>query len=75
MVVVQSRDAERIRDFILEHAPHVVLVGAAGLECRQLKEDLDSIRDHILMEMPRFMTTSDTGKPPAMVALRKMLAS
>ena len=59
---LQAKDAERIRDFILEHSPHVVLVGASGMECRQLKEDLDSIRDHILMNMPRFLTTSDTGR-------------
>lgn len=34
---LQGKDAERIREFLLEHRPHVVAVGAAGLEARQLK--------------------------------------
>jgi hypothetical protein len=35
--MLQGKDAERIREFLMEHRPHVVAVGATGLEARQLK--------------------------------------
>jgi hypothetical protein len=52
-VGVQSKDAARICDFLLEHRPHAVLVGAANSRCKVLKEDLDRLRDHILEHMPQ----------------------
>lgn len=52
----QKRDAERIRDFILEHKPHVLLVGGANMACRQLKADLTAVRDYILETIPHFFT-------------------
>lgn len=58
---VQVKDAERIRDFILEHRPHVVLVGATNLHCKQLHGDLRAIMDHILEHHPQFITRSDVG--------------
>ena len=52
----QKRDAERIRDFILEHKPHVLLVGGANMACRQLKAELTAVRDYILETIPHFFT-------------------
>ncbi len=49
----QAKDAARIREFLLEHKPHAVLVGAANSRCKVLKEDLDRLRDHILEHMPQ----------------------
>lgn len=61
LIVMQVKDAERIRDFILEHRPHVVMVGATNLHCKQLHADLRSILDHILEHHPQFITRSETG--------------
>lgn len=58
---MQSKDAQRIRDFILEHRPHVVMVGATNLHCKQLHADLAHIRDHILEHNPQWLTRSETG--------------
>ncbi len=52
-VVLQSKDADRIREFLLEHKPHAVLVAAANMKSKVLKEDLDRVRDHILEHMPQ----------------------
>ena len=54
---VQAKDAERIRDFIMEHRPHVVLVGGANPVCRQLVAVLNGVRDHILEHFAKFLTT------------------
>lgn len=48
----------------MEHTPHVVAVGGGGLEARQLKTDLDAIRDSILETNARVMTGQETGMPP-----------
>ena len=61
MLLAQARDAARVREFVLEHKPHVILVGGANLWCRALREDLGRVRDHILDTMPRALTRSDTG--------------
>lgn len=45
----------------MEHTPHVVAVGAGSLEARQLKADLDAIRDSILEHHARIMTAQETG--------------
>ncbi|BDA45673.1 Transcription elongation factor SPT6 [Coccomyxa sp. Obi] len=57
----KARDAERIKDFILKHSPHVLLVGATNMHCRQLHDDLNKVRDHILEHYPQFLTRSETG--------------
>jgi hypothetical protein len=57
----QGQDAQRVKDFLMEHTPHVVAVGAGSLEARQLKSDLDSIRDSILETNARVMTGQETG--------------
>eukprot|EP00803_Ostreobium_quekettii_P005930 evm.model.scf_2055.3 EVM.evm.TU.scf_2055.3 scf_2055:9429-23821(-) len=51
----KSKDAGRIHDFLMEHKPHVIAVGGANLHCRQLLDDLKSIRDNFLSEHPRFI--------------------
>lgn len=45
-------DAGRIMEFLLEHKPHAVLVGASNSRCKILKEDLDRVRDYILEHNP-----------------------
>eukprot|EP00884_Botryococcus_braunii_P001188 jgi/Botrbrau1/1106/Bobra.0162s0007.1 len=57
----KAKDAARICEFMLEHKPHAVLVGAANSRCKVLKEDLDRLRDHILEHMPQAFTRSETG--------------
>ena len=57
----QAKDAERIKDFILKHSPHVLLVGATNMHCRQLLDDLTKVRDYILEHFPQFLTRSETG--------------
>lgn len=59
----QGQDAQRVKDFLMEHTPHVVAVGGGGLEARQLKTDLDAIRDSILETNARVMTGQETGVP------------
>uniref|UniRef100_A0A061RB87 Transcription elongation factor SPT6 n=1 Tax=Tetraselmis sp. GSL018 TaxID=582737 RepID=A0A061RB87_9CHLO len=57
----KERDAHRMRDFIMQHEPHVIIVGASGLDSWQLKADMETIRDNILEHDPEFMTRMDTG--------------
>lgn len=55
-------DAGRIMEFLLEHKPHAVLVGAANSRCKVLKEDLDRVRDYILEHNPQ--VPRDPNRPP-----------
>ncbi|CAL8470742.1 g10284 [Coccomyxa elongata] len=57
----KAKDVERIKDFILKHSPHVLLVGATNMHCRQLQDDLAKVRDNILEHHPQFLTRSETG--------------
>jgi len=57
----KSRDANRVRDFITQHQPHVIIVGASGLDSWQLKVDMEDIRNDILEHNPEFMTRMETG--------------
>ena len=59
----QKMDAQRIRDFILQHSPHVVLIGSSVPEAEQLKVDIQQISDKIMEITPEFLTRSDTGGP------------
>lgn len=54
---LQAQDAAQVRDFLMEHKPHVIAVGATNLSCRQLLADMKSIRDHFLSEHARFMVS------------------
>ncbi len=47
-VAPQSRDAAKIREKLLEHLPHAVLVGLSCRECRQLHDDIRNIADSLL---------------------------
>ena len=58
---LQGKDAARIRDFILKHSPHLIVVGTAGPEAVQLIRDIKRVSDDILENNARFLTTSDTG--------------
>ena len=53
----KKEDAQRIREFLMEHKPNVVVVGGAHMICRKLVEDLEVIRDHFLTEHSRFMVS------------------
>lgn len=61
VLIFQGKDNQRIRDFVLEHRPHVVLVAGTNLQCKDLYAELVSIRDHILTTNPQFLTRSETG--------------
>jgi len=50
-----------VRDFILKHSPHLIVVGTAGPEAVQLITDIKQVSDDILENNARFLTTSDTG--------------
>ena len=60
-VHVQSKDAERIRDFLVQHTPHKIFLGGACMQCVQLYEDLQKVLDHMLDRMPSAFTRTETG--------------
>lgn len=39
----QAKDSARIRDKVLEHMPHALVVGTGGPPAKQLHEDLEKI--------------------------------
>eukprot|EP00210_Caulerpa_lentillifera_P002715 g2595.t1 len=57
----RKEDAQLIREFLMEHKPHVVVVGGSSLACRQLVKDLELIREHFLTEHSRFMVSIQGG--------------
>lgn len=36
----KERDAHRVRDFIMQHEPQVILVGASGMDSWQVRSSL-----------------------------------
>lgn len=58
---LQKMDAQRITDFILQHQPHLVVIGASMPEAAQLREDLQNIADSILTNHAALLTRFDTG--------------
>ena len=68
-VALQGKDAARIRDFILKHSPHLIVVGTAGPEAVHLIRDIKRVSDDILENNARFLTTSDTGAPLSLACL------
>ena len=44
LLSAQSKDAERIRDFLVQHTPHKIFLGGACMQCVQLYEDLQKVR-------------------------------
>lgn len=57
----QRTDAERVRDFLVQHTPHKIFLGGACMRCVQLYEDLKQVLDHILDKMPALFTRMETG--------------
>ncbi len=51
---MQSQDAARLRSFLEDHKPHVIVLGASHPEARALEADLKTIRDAILNDNPSF---------------------
>ena len=41
------QDISKLRDKLLEHLPHAVLVGMSNPNCKQLLEDVRSVCEHI----------------------------
>lgn len=57
----QRKDAERVRDFLVQHTPHKIFLGGSCMRCVQLYEDLKQVLDHILDKMPSLFTRMETG--------------
>lgn len=57
----KAQDAARIRSFIEDHKPHVIVMGASNPEARVLEADLKAIRDQILLDNPNFFIDLGTG--------------
>ena len=51
LLSAQSKDAERIRDFLVQHTPHKIFLGGACMQCVQLYEDLQKVRASIMNGM------------------------
>jgi len=51
----KKEDAQKIREFLMDHKPHVVVVGGSRMICKQLAADLEEIRDNFLSEHSRYM--------------------
>ena len=60
-VPAQRKDAERVRDFLVQHTPHKIFLGGSCMRCVQLYEDLKQVLDHILDKMPTLFTRMETG--------------
>ena len=43
LLAAQAKDAERLRDFLVQHTPHKIFVGASCMPCGQLYEDLQKV--------------------------------
>ncbi|GBG67753.1 hypothetical protein CBR_g879 [Chara braunii] len=59
---VQERkkmDRERLVNFILEQQPQMIVVGAANMSCRRLKEDISEVIFKIVDEQPRGLEAAD----------------
>ncbi|GAB4816099.1 hypothetical protein N2152v2_003145 [Parachlorella kessleri] len=57
----KSQDAARLRSFLEDHKPHVIVLGASHPEARALEADLKTIRDAILNDNPSFFIDLGTG--------------
>ncbi|RVW76552.1 Transcription elongation factor SPT6-like [Vitis vinifera] len=54
-------DQERVREFMTEHQPHVVVLGAVNLACRRLKEEIYEIIFKMMEENPRDVSQKMDG--------------
>lgn len=44
----KSKDAERIRSKVMEHAPNFIIIGASSPHCRQLHDDVTKVCNNIM---------------------------
>ncbi|KAG8365917.1 hypothetical protein BUALT_Bualt17G0021800 [Buddleja alternifolia] len=49
----KKNDQQRLRKFMMDHQPHVVVLGAANLSCKWLKEDIYEIIFKMVEDNPR----------------------
>eukprot|EP00268_Persea_americana_P027117 TRINITY_DN265_c0_g1_i1.p1 TRINITY_DN265_c0_g1~~TRINITY_DN265_c0_g1_i1.p1 ORF type:complete len:1608 (-),score=448.42 TRINITY_DN265_c0_g1_i1:517-5340(-) len=49
----KQNDLQRVQKFMMDHQPHVVVLGAANLSCAKLKEDIYEIIFKMFEERPR----------------------
>ena len=50
-----TEDVQRVKSFIMQHAPHAIVIAASGMESRNLKEGLEKLRNYFLEELPDFL--------------------
>eukprot|EP00873_Tetraselmis_striata_P037857 jgi/Tetstr1/458121/TSEL_044613.t1 len=58
----KERDANRVRDFIVQHEPHVIVIGASGLDSWQLKQDMKAVYDVMMDENAQFISDLEAGR-------------
>ncbi|KZV22488.1 hypothetical protein F511_19708 [Dorcoceras hygrometricum] len=58
----KKNDQQRVQKFIMDHQPHVVVLGAANLSCTRLKEDIYEIIFKLVEDNPRDCQTIDSLK-------------
>ena len=51
--VLQKADAERIEELLTRHVPNALLIGTTNVHCKELRDDLQAICDHILEHNPQ----------------------
>ncbi|KAL7097644.1 hypothetical protein ACP275_10G156800 [Erythranthe tilingii] len=49
----KKNDQQRVQKFMMDHQPHVVVLGAANLSCRRLKENIYEIIFKMVEKCPR----------------------
>ncbi|PIN00254.1 Transcription elongation factor SPT6 [Handroanthus impetiginosus] len=49
----KKTDQQRVQKFMMDHQPHVVVLGAANLSCKRLKEDIYEIIFKMVEDNPR----------------------
>ena len=49
----QKADAEKIEEFLTRHVPNALLIGTTNIHCKELRDDLQAICDHILEHNPQ----------------------
>ena len=50
-----NEDVERVKSFVMQHAPHAFIVASHGMESRNLKEGLEKLKTYFLSEQPDFL--------------------
>ena len=60
---LQGADLRRVLDFVTQHVPHVILVGAGSMHCQVLLRYMRKLCEHILDNETRTLTRTETGKP------------